>query len=102
MSTVTPSRVSGDRLTCGEIDLRSQRPLEAGWVRTCGDGYVTSVTVLCYHDLDASWDSPISIDPKAFARQIAWLASNRRIVPAGEAVQMMDRRGGLPAGIASI
>ena len=67
-----------------------------------GNGYVAGVTILCYHDLDASWKSPISVDPDTFARQVAWLASNRRIVPAGEAVRMMDRRGGLPAGIASI
>ncbi len=60
------------------------------------------MSILCYHDLDASWDSPISVDPKAFAHQIAWLASHRRVVPVGEAVRMMDRTGGLPAGIASI
>jgi len=66
------------------------------------NGYGTTVTILCYHDLDATWDSPISVDPSTFARQIAWLASKRRIVPVGEAVQMMDRRGGLPAGVASI
>jgi peptidoglycan/xylan/chitin deacetylase (PgdA/CDA1 family) len=60
------------------------------------------VSILCYHDIDASWHSPISVHPDSFARQIAWLASNRRVVSLSEAVRLMEGRVRLPAGVASV
>jgi peptidoglycan/xylan/chitin deacetylase (PgdA/CDA1 family) len=61
-----------------------------------------SVSILCYHDIDAAWRSPISVDPAVFARQMAWLAAHRRVVSLAEAVRLMDARGRLPAGVASV
>lgn len=60
------------------------------------------VSILCYHDVDAEWRSPISLHPAVFARQMGWLAAHRRVVSLAEAVRLMDERGRLPAGVASV
>jgi peptidoglycan/xylan/chitin deacetylase (PgdA/CDA1 family) len=60
------------------------------------------VSIICYHAVDPTLHSRISVDPDSFALQIAWLASHRRVVPLREAVRMMDGHGRLPAGVASI
>lgn len=60
------------------------------------------MSIVCYHAIDPTWHSPISVDPDSFAQQMAWLASHRRVISLREAVGMMDSRGRLPAGITSI
>jgi peptidoglycan/xylan/chitin deacetylase (PgdA/CDA1 family) len=60
------------------------------------------VSIICYHAIDPSWRSPISVEPDSFALQMSWLASHRRVVPLREAVRIMDGRGQLPAGVTSI
>jgi peptidoglycan/xylan/chitin deacetylase (PgdA/CDA1 family) len=64
-----------------------------GWV---------DVSIICYHDVDPAWDSPISVHPAVFARQMKWLATHRRVVSLAEAVRLMDERGRLPARVASV
>jgi peptidoglycan/xylan/chitin deacetylase (PgdA/CDA1 family) len=60
------------------------------------------VSILCYHDVDPAWHSPISVHPDVFARQMEWLAAHRRVVSLAEAVRLMDAKGRLPAGVASV
>jgi peptidoglycan/xylan/chitin deacetylase (PgdA/CDA1 family) len=60
------------------------------------------VSIICYHAVDPTLHSVISVDPESFARQMEWVASHRRVVSLRESVQMMNGRGRLPAGITSI
>ena len=54
------------------------------------------MTVLCYHAVNPGWTSPISMHPEAFAAQAEWLAAHRAVLPLGDAVGHLDRRGRLP------
>jgi peptidoglycan/xylan/chitin deacetylase (PgdA/CDA1 family) len=56
------------------------------------------VTILCYHSVQPAWESPLAVDPEAFARQAAWLGSRRRVLPLGEALPRLDVHGRLPYG----
>jgi peptidoglycan/xylan/chitin deacetylase (PgdA/CDA1 family) len=58
------------------------------------------VTILCYHSVQPDWESPLAADPVDFARQCAWLARNRRVLPLSDAVSRLDRSGRLPKGSA--
>jgi peptidoglycan/xylan/chitin deacetylase (PgdA/CDA1 family) len=60
------------------------------------------VSIICYHAVDPTFHSPISVDPDSFALQMAWLASHRKVVSLREAVRVMDGHGRLPAGVTSI
>jgi peptidoglycan/xylan/chitin deacetylase (PgdA/CDA1 family) len=60
------------------------------------------MSILCYHAIDPAWRSPISVDPETFDRQMAWLATHRRLVSLGAATRMMDANGRLPSRIAAI
>jgi peptidoglycan/xylan/chitin deacetylase (PgdA/CDA1 family) len=60
------------------------------------------VTVLCYHSVDPAWESPLAARPEEFARQAAWLARHRTVVPLSEAVTHLDRKGRLPRGMAAL
>jgi peptidoglycan/xylan/chitin deacetylase (PgdA/CDA1 family) len=56
------------------------------------------VTILCYHSVQPAWDSPLAVDPGAFARQAAWLRSRRRVLPLEDALPRLDVHGRLPHG----
>jgi peptidoglycan/xylan/chitin deacetylase (PgdA/CDA1 family) len=60
------------------------------------------VTILCYHSVDADWESPMAMHPDDFDRQCAWLARHRRVLPLAEALTRLDSSGRLPRGAAAI
>ncbi len=60
------------------------------------------MTILCYHALDAAWNSPLAVSPEDFASQIGWLRRHRRVVGLDEAVGALDGRGRLPRGMVSL
>ena len=56
------------------------------------------MTILCYHSVHPRWDSPLAVEPEAFARQASWLRAHRRVLPLTEALPRLDARGRLPKG----
>lgn len=60
------------------------------------------MTILCYHSVDPEWSSPLAVTPEDFARQSAWLARRRDVVPLSTAVQLLDRTGRLPGGVSAL
>lgn len=60
------------------------------------------MTILCYHAVQPHWTSPLAVEPDAFARQAAWLARWRDVVPLSRAVERLDRRGRLPRGTVAL
>ncbi len=60
------------------------------------------MTILCYHTVDPAWESPLAMRPGEFARHAAWLARRRTVMPLGEAVARLDRRGRLPRRTAAL
>ena len=55
------------------------------------------MSILCYHAIDAEWDSPLAVHPDAFAQQVGWLGRRRHVVDLRTALGRMDRRGRLVA-----
>ena len=60
------------------------------------------VTILCYHSVEPDWESPLAVDPEAFARQAEWLRRSRHVLPLGDAVRRLDARGRLPRGAVAL
>lgn len=60
------------------------------------------MTILCYHSIDANWDSPLAVTPEAFERHCEWLARNRTVVDLDTAVSLIDGSGRLPRGSAAV
>jgi peptidoglycan/xylan/chitin deacetylase (PgdA/CDA1 family) len=60
------------------------------------------VTILCYHSVQPGWTSPLNTEPAAFARQAAWLARYRTVIPLAEAMRRLDGSGRLPRGLAAL
>jgi peptidoglycan/xylan/chitin deacetylase (PgdA/CDA1 family) len=60
------------------------------------------MTILCYHSVDAAWESPLAVRPPEFEAHCRWLARHRAVVPLAEAVTRLDRSGRLPSGVAAI
>jgi peptidoglycan/xylan/chitin deacetylase (PgdA/CDA1 family) len=56
------------------------------------------VTVLCYHSVQSCWESPLAVEPDAFAQQAAWLRARRRVLPMRTALERLDGGGRLPRG----
>lgn len=54
--------------------------------------------ILCYHDVDPEWSSPLAVTPDAFRRQCEWLAENREVVALGDLVPQLDHRMLPPSG----
>lgn len=46
------------------------------------------MSVLCYHSVDADWDTPIAVTPDSFAQHSAWLHRCRTVVPALDLLEM--------------
>jgi len=53
------------------------------------------MTILCYHSVHPSWESPLAVEPKAFAEQAAWLCRHRRVLPVEQALCRLDKTGRL-------
>ena len=60
------------------------------------------MTILCYHAVQPRWESPMAVEPDAFARQAAWLRVNRRVLPLRDALPRLDGAGLLPRGAAAL
>ena len=60
------------------------------------------MTILCYHAVDAEWESSLAVRPGEFAEHMAWLARRRHIVDLPSALDHLDGRGRLPRGMAAL
>ncbi|MDP9227383.1 MAG: polysaccharide deacetylase, partial [Actinomycetota bacterium] len=60
------------------------------------------MSILCYHAVDESWQSPLAVPPEAFVRHCEWLATHKRVVPLKEAASRVTVSGRLPRGQAAI
>lgn len=60
------------------------------------------MTILCYHAVDPDWTGPMSVEPADFARQAAWLAAHRTVLPLEQALGRLDRSGRLPRGTVAL
>jgi peptidoglycan/xylan/chitin deacetylase (PgdA/CDA1 family) len=60
------------------------------------------VTILCYHSVEADWESPMAVEPSVFAQHCAWLARRREVLPLHAAVGRLSRAGRLPRGTAAL
>jgi len=60
------------------------------------------MTILCYHDVQPGWSSPLATDPGAFGEHCAWLAAHKMVLPLAQAVERMDRSGRLPPGTTAL
>jgi peptidoglycan/xylan/chitin deacetylase (PgdA/CDA1 family) len=60
------------------------------------------VSILCYHAIDPSWESPLSVHPDAFARQVDWICRRRNVVDVRAALGRVDRQGRLPPRMSAV
>lgn len=60
------------------------------------------MTILCYHEVDPTWDSPMAMRPEAFAEHCEWLARHKTVLPLGAAVAQIERRGRLGRGCVAL
>lgn len=58
------------------------------------------MTILCYHAIDPTWDSPLAVPPASFAQHVEWLRRHRSVLPLEQAVRFLDRSARLPARMA--
>jgi peptidoglycan/xylan/chitin deacetylase (PgdA/CDA1 family) len=56
------------------------------------------MTILCYHSVQPGWNSPLAVEPAAFARQAAWFRTSRRVLSLQQALPRLDPSGRLPSG----
>ena len=56
------------------------------------------MTILCYHTVDAGWDSTLAVSPRAFDAHCAWLARNRKVLSLSDSVARIDATARLPRG----
>jgi peptidoglycan/xylan/chitin deacetylase (PgdA/CDA1 family) len=60
------------------------------------------MTVLCYHAVEGGWDSPMCMDPGAFAEHAEWLVRRTSVVPLQSAVQALGPDARLPRGTTAL
>jgi len=60
------------------------------------------MAILCYHAVEPDWRSPLALSPASFLRHCDWLARRRQVVDCAEALQLVDRSGGLARGLAAL
>lgn len=60
------------------------------------------MSILCYHAVDPSWESPLAVSPQVFVSHCEWLARHRHVVPLSVALERMNRRGRLPRGMVAL
>lgn len=56
------------------------------------------MTILCYHAVQKGWESPMAMDPRAFADHADWLVRRTTVVPLQSAVGALGPDGRLPRG----
>ncbi|RFU21278.1 polysaccharide deacetylase family protein [Geodermatophilus marinus] len=56
------------------------------------------MTIFCYHSVEPLWESPMAVEPGAFAQQAGWLRRTRRVLPLRDALPRLDTSGRLPRG----
>lgn len=57
---------------------------------------------MCYHSVQPGWASPLNTEPNVFERHSSWFSRHRSVVPLAQGVSLLDRRGRLPRGCASL
>lgn len=60
------------------------------------------MTILCYHAVQAGWESPMAMDPGAFADHAEWLVRRTTVVPLQSAVGALAPDGRLPRGTTAL
>jgi peptidoglycan/xylan/chitin deacetylase (PgdA/CDA1 family) len=60
------------------------------------------MTILCYHSVQQRWESPLAVDPDAFAWQAVWLRRNRRVLSLQDVLSRLDATGRPPRGEAAL
>lgn len=50
------------------------------------------MTILCYHTVEPTWTSTLSITPEVFEEHCTWLAKHRDVVGLDVALRRLDRR----------
>ena len=60
------------------------------------------MSILCYHAVDPSWESRLSVPPTLFERQCKWLARHRKVVPLERAAAAARPSGALPGATSAV
>lgn len=60
------------------------------------------MSILCYHEVDPEWGSPLALTPSAFMEHCRWLARKRTIVDVETAGRLVRPSGTLPRGLAAL
>lgn len=60
------------------------------------------MTILCYHAVQAGWESPMCMDPEAFAEHAEWLVRRTTVVPLQTAIEALGPDGRLPRGTTAL
>ncbi|CAA9378076.1 MAG: hypothetical protein AVDCRST_MAG32-1547 [uncultured Nocardioides sp.] len=60
------------------------------------------MTILCYHAVQPDWESPMAMEPQAFAEHAEWLVRRTTVVPLQSAVRTVGRDGRLPRGTTAL
>lgn len=58
--------------------------------------------ILCYHDVDPEWRSPLAVTPDEFRRQCEWLAEHRTVVSLTDLIPFLDDRMLPPRGLVAL
>ena len=54
------------------------------------------MTILCYHSVEPTWQSPLNVPPDAFTAQVEWLVEHTTVLGLHEALPLLDPSGRLP------
>ena len=56
------------------------------------------MSLLCYHSVDSSWNSPLAVRDVDFDRQCRWITRHRSALPLDMALERLQKDGTLPHG----
>jgi peptidoglycan/xylan/chitin deacetylase (PgdA/CDA1 family) len=60
------------------------------------------MSILCYHEVDPAWRSPLAVSPDRFARHCAWLSRHRRMISLEDALPALDGSGRWPGRLTAL
>lgn len=60
------------------------------------------MSILCYHAVDPTWESRLSVPPTLFERQCKWLARHRDVLPLERAAAIARPSGALPRATSAV
>ena len=60
------------------------------------------MSILCYHAVDPTWESRLSVPPTLFERHCRWLARHRKVVPLEQAAAVVRPSGALPGATSAV